>query len=232
MERLFSSLSRAVEGAPAAAMVAAFVWGLVSVLLSPCHLSSIPLIVGFVNGRTVSGTRRAFGLSLAFAGGILVTITGVGLVTAALGRLIGDVGSGANYFLAGIFFVVGLSMLDVIALPWSGPGQVSLKWRGPAAALLLGLVFGLAVGPCTFAYMAPILGVTFKVAATNLAYGVLLLSLFAVGHCSVIVLAGTCAGLVQRYMKWNEKSHGVLVLRKVCGTLVIIAGLYLIYKAG
>ena len=230
MERLFTALNHAVEGGASVAMVAAFVWGLLSVLLSPCHLASIPLIVGFVNGQGCVGSRRALGLSTVFAGGIMLTIAVIGVVTAVLGRLIGDVGPYANYFVAVIFFVVGLNLLGVITLPWSGPGQVNLKFKGFAAAFVLGLIFGVAVGPCTFAYMAPMLGVTFRLAATNLPYGVLLVSLFAVGHCSVIVLAGTSAQLVQRYMNWNEKSKGTLILRKACGVLVLLGGIYLIYK--
>jgi cytochrome c-type biogenesis protein len=99
------------------------------------------------------------------------------------------------------------------------------------AALIIGLVFGIALGPCTFAYMAPMLAVTFRLASTKLAYGVLLLFTYGIGHCSVIVLAGTCTELVQRYMNWNEKSKGAIIVKKTCGVLVLLAGLYLIYTA-
>jgi len=51
-------------------------------------------------------------------------------------------------------------------MPFSGPGQVGMKRKGMLAAFILGLVFGIALGPCTFAYMAPMLAVTFKVAST------------------------------------------------------------------
>ena len=106
-----------------------------------------------------------------------------------------------------------------------------MKRKGALAAFILGLVFGIALGPCTFAYMAPMLGVTFKLAATNLAYGVILLLVYGLGHCSVIVLAGTFTELVQRYLNWNEKSSGALILKKVCGVLVLIGGLWLVYVA-
>ena len=46
-------------------------------------------------------------------------------------------------------------------------GQVGMKRKGLLAAFMLGLVFGIALGPCTFAYMAPMLGVTFKLAQTT-----------------------------------------------------------------
>jgi cytochrome c-type biogenesis protein len=99
------------------------------------------------------------------------------------------------------------------------------------AAFILGLVFGIAIGPCTFAYMAPMLGVTFKLANTNLLYGILLLVVYGIGHCSVIVLAGTSTELVQKYMNWNEKSKGAVILKKICGVFVLLGGLYLIYTA-
>jgi cytochrome c-type biogenesis protein len=116
-------------------------------------------------------------------------------------------------------------------MPFSGPGQVGMKRKGMFAAFVLGLVFGVALGPCTFAYMAPMLGVTFKLANTNLAYGVLLLAIYGVGHCSVIVLAGTFTEVVQHYLNWNEKSKGAAILKKVCGVLVLLGGIYLIYTA-
>jgi cytochrome c-type biogenesis protein len=75
------------------------------------------------------------------------------------------------------------------------------------------------------------LGVTFKVASTNLAYGIALLVLYGIGHCSVIIFAGTCTELVQRYMNWNEKSKGTVILKKICGILILLGGLYLIFIA-
>ncbi len=231
IRELFTILTRAVEGTPVIAISAAFVWGILSILLSPCHLASIPLIVGFIDEQGRISTKRAFIISTLFAVGILITIGAIGAVTAAVGRMMGDVGKYGNYFVALVFFVVGLHLLGVIPMPWSGPGQVGMKRKGMLAAFILGLVFGIALGPCTFAYMAPMLGVTFKLAATNLFYGVLLLVVYGLGHCSVIVLAGTCTELVQRYMNWNEKSKGAVILKKICGVLVLIGGLYLIFIA-
>lgn len=231
MQQLFTTLTHAVEGTPLVAIAASFLWGVLSILLSPCHLASIPLIVGFINEQGRISTKRAFATSTLFAVGILITIAAIGAITAAAGRMMGNVGQYGNYFVAIIFFLVGLHLLGVIPMPWSGPGQIGMKRKGLPAAFIIGLVFGIALGPCTFAYMAPMLAVTFRLASTKLAYGVLLLLIYGLGHCSVIVLAGTSTEIVQRYMNWNEKSKGAVIVKKTCGVLVLLAGLYLIYTA-
>lgn len=231
MEQLFINLSHAVEGAPLIALTASLIWGILSIVLSPCHLASIPLIVGFISEQGKVTTRRAFWTSTLFAVGILITIAAIGAITAAAGRMMGDVGRYGNYFVAVIFFVVGLHLVGVIPLSFSGAGPVGMKRKGYLAAFVLGLVFGVALGPCTFAYMAPMLGVTFKLAATNFVYGAALLLAYGLGHCAVIVAAGTSTELVQRFLNWNENSKGLTAVKIVCGILVILGGVWLIYTA-
>ena len=229
MYTLFNYLTHAIEGAPLIAVFASIVWGILSILLSPCHLASIPLIVGFINGQGKISTKRAFSISVLFAFGILLSIAVIGVFTAVAGRMLGDVGRFGNYFVAAIFFIVGLHLVGIIPLPFSGPGQIAMKRKGMLAAFILGLVFGIALGPCTFAYMAPMLTVAFKLAATNLVYGMLLLLSYGVGHCSVIVFAGTFTEIVQHYLNWSEKSKGALILKKICGVLIILGGVYMLY---
>ena len=231
MGSLFTALTRAVESTPLIALAASFVWGVLSILLSPCHLASIPLIVGFIEGQGKITVRRAFAVSSLFALGILITIALIGALTAAAGRMMGDLGVWGNYLVAGVFLLVGLHLLDVIPMPWSGAGPVGMKRKGALAAFVLGLVFGIALGPCTFAYMAPMLGVVFKLGAKNLAYGTLLLAVYGLGHCGVIVLAGTSTELVQRYLDWSEASRGTVIVKRLCGALVILGGIYMIWTA-
>ena len=230
MGKLFTALTYAVGGSPVMALAASFVWGILSILLSPCHLASIPLIVGFIDEQGRISTKRAFVIALLFSLGILVTIGLIGLITAAAGRMMGDVGPWGNYLVAAVFIVVGLHLLDIVPLPFGGPGQPGMKRKGMLAAFILGLVFGVALGPCTFAYMAPMLAVVFSLAPSQLWYGILLLLVYGIGHCSVIVFAGTFTEAIQHFLNWNERSKGSVMVKKVCGVLVILAGVYMVFS--
>jgi cytochrome c-type biogenesis protein len=230
IEGIFDSLSNLLYGNFWLATFSAFAWGLLSIVLSPCHLSSIPLIIGFLSSQGEISLKRTFNLSLVFAMGILVTIAIIGGITLAMGRLMGDVGTIGNYIVAAVFFVVGLYLLDLIKLPWDGARMSGTRFKGLLAALVLGLIFGIGLGPCTFAFMAPVLGVVFEVSATNLVLALSLLVAFSIGHCAVIVLAGTLTKKVQQYLNWTESSKTMGYIKKVCGILVILGGVYMIYN--
>lgn len=229
IRNIFEWLSMSLESTAAIAFIASFIWGILSILLSPCHLSSIPLIVGFIDGQGKVPVKRAFILATLFSTGILITIGIIGAITGLMGRMLGDIGPYGNYIVAVILFIVGLYLLEIINIPFLNPSfHTGFKMKGLLASFILGLVFGVAIGPCTFAYMAPILGIVFKIASTNFMYAITLILFYAVGHCSVIILAGTFTGVVQGYLNWNEKSQGAVILKKICGILVIIGAVYLI----
>ena len=186
MERLLSTFGAAFGATAAVALTAAFAWGVLSVALSPCHLSSVPLVVAYMSGGTeLPSGRRALGLSSAFALGILVSIALVGAITAAAGRMLGDVGRFGTWFLAGVFLLVGLNLLGVLPLPSFGGGPAEAKRRGPAGAALLGLTFGVALGPCTFAFMAPLLALALGASSGGAAW---------YGAALVAALAGAAPG--------------------------------------
>ena len=225
---IFSWVNTLLSGNIWIALIGSFSWGILSVLLSPCHLSGIPLIIGFINSRGQITMKRTLSLSLIFASGILITIAVIGLVTALLGRLMGDVGEYGNYIVAAVFFIMGLYLMDVINLPWDSSGIKAAKNKGVFAALALGLIFGIGLGPCTFAYMAPVLGIVFHTAQTNYFLAVIFLFAFGIGHCSVIVGAGTLAGKVQKYLNWSNDNKSILWIKRICGVLVILGGIYLL----
>ncbi len=232
IENLFVWLTQSLGGSVGVALTASFLWGILSILLSPCHLSSIPLIVGFIDGQGIVSKKRAFTLSGLFSIGILLTIAIIGLITGLMGRIMGDVGKTGNYIVAVIFFIIGLHLFDVIHLPFLGvSNQPKVKKKGALAAFVIGLLFGVALGPCTFAYMAPILGIAFSVASTRPIFAIFLMLFYAIGHCLIIVLAGTFTSIVQKYLNWNERSRGSVILKKGCGMLVILGGAYFLWSA-
>jgi cytochrome c-type biogenesis protein len=231
MTELMATLNRLVEGAPLAALLGAFAWGILSVLLSPCHLVTIPLVVGYISGQRDLTARKAVLTSSVFAAGTLLTIAILGVLTALLGRMLGDVGGWANWLVAGIFFLMGLNLLDVVPLPFSGPEISAGDRRGILAAFGLGFLFGVALGPCTFAFMAPVLAVAFRAGATAPLFAAALLLAFGLGHCAVIAAAGSSAAGVPRYLRWTGSSRAPALFRKACGVLVLLGGLYFVWTA-
>ena len=229
--QFFAVLSKAMEGSTYISLGASFLWGILSVLISPCHLASIPLIIGYIGGQSDLTFKKAFQIALIFAAGMFVSVAAIGIITASLGRIIGDVGVWGSYLVAIIFFVVGLNLMGIIPLNWNNLSFGQTKNKGWAGSFILGFIFGIGLGPCTFAFMAPILGAVFTIAKTRIWFSILILLAFTVGHVLVIVLAGTFTETVQRYLKWSENSKGSKILRFICGLLVFLGGIYLILKA-
>jgi cytochrome c-type biogenesis protein len=230
MSGLFSALTHAVEGAAFVAIPAAFVWGVLSLVLSPCHLTSVPLVIGYINRGEAPPTRRAVWVATCFAGGVLITIGILGAAAIVAGRLLGDTGIWGNIVVAVVLLVFGLYLLGLLRLPagWSSP---SVRPRRDAlGALLLGVVLGLALGPCTFAYLAPVLAVVLDLSSSRVGLGIAMLVAFAIGHSIVILLIGAFAGAIGRVLSWNKRSRAASILRKVCGALLIAGAAYLVYR--
>ena len=83
-----------MTGTMAFAVLGSFLWGMVSVLFSPCHLASIPLMVAYVAGQEKAvNPWQAVGYSAAFSIGLFITIAAIGVACALLGRMLGDVGN-------------------------------------------------------------------------------------------------------------------------------------------
>lgn len=228
---IFNQLSQALASNPAIALLASFVWGMLSVLLSPCHLASIPMIVGYLDGQKDLSTRKAFRLSAFFTLGILAMMAIIGLITGLLGKILGDVGSWTEPVMGVVFMIMAFFIADILKMPSflsGGAGKASRK--GIWGALSLGFLLGIALGPCSFAFMAPILGIVFTSAGSQFIFALALVLAYIIGHCLVIILAGTFAGSVQSYLKWSSNSKGTKIVRIVCAVLVFIAGLYLILK--
>jgi cytochrome c-type biogenesis protein len=229
---LLTAFAGAFSASLLLAAPAALLWGVLSVALSPCHLSSVPLVVAYMAGGPDLPTgRRALAISSSFALGILASIAVIGGVTAAAGRMLGDVGRAGTWTLAAVFVVFGLNLLGVLPLPTFAKAPTGTRRRGALGALLLGLVFGAALGPCTFAFMAPLLGLVLHAGEAGAGAGVLLVALFGLGHAGAIAFAGASFQPVQRWLAWRAGARAVELLRAGAGVAVLCGGAYFVYTA-
>lgn len=221
-DQFLLTVNQWMSGGLAFAMIGAFLWGMVSVLFSPCHLASIPLIVAYVGGQqTAILPRRAVWYAGAFSIGLFVTIALVGIVCAFLGRMLGDVGIWWQVLVGVLLLWVALGMLGVQACSMSGSLLYRLNLRGIHGAFGLGLAYGLLSGSCTFGFIAPILAIV--TVQQKIVAGSAMMLLFATGHCLPIALAGSSTAMV-RSVTENTAWQGVSVwFRRSAG--VIIAGL-------
>ncbi len=228
---LVFQLTDAVSGTPAIALGASLVWGVISVLLSPCHLGTIPLVVGFVGSGAATTRGRGAALAFSFAGGMLAAILLVGMVVFWLGHALTAFGAASNYVIAAIFLLAGLNLVGIVPMPDKGLSIGKTKGKGLWAAAGVGLLLGIGLSPCTFAFIAPILGATAGNAARHPALSVGMLVAFGIGHCGVIGGAGSSTEFVQRYLDWSDESRTVKVAKFICGMLVLLAAAVLVYTA-
>jgi cytochrome c-type biogenesis protein len=226
-DTLFLTVNQWISGGTAFAAIGCFVWGMISVLFSPCHLASIPLIVGYVGGQEKMVHPRQAGLySVIFTAGLFLTIAFIGIVCALLGRMLGDVG---NYWqvLVGIILIwVALGMLGVEKCSLSGSLLYKLNLKGMFGAFVLGLAYGVLSGSCTFGFIAPILAII--TVQEKVVTGILYIFLFATGHCLPIVIAGSSTALVKKMLEnstWNGAGQW---FRKIAGSTIALLGIYFI----
>jgi len=227
LETFFLTVNEWIAGGTAIAAMGCFLWGMISVVFSPCHLASIPLIVAYVGAQEeVLKPKRAAFYSVAFTLGLFITIALIGIICALLGRMLGDVG---NYWqiLVGLVLVwVALGLLGVQKFSMSGSLLHKLKVRGMAGALVLGLAYGVLSGSCTFGFIAPILAIV--TVQEKVATGVMFILLFAIGHCIPIVVAGSSTAAVRRVLENSRWQGAGNWFRKGAGFLIAGLGLYFI----
>lgn len=207
------------------AAVGCFLWGVVSVLFSPCHLASIPLIVGYVAGqdKLVEGRQAALYAGL-FTTGLFLTIAAIGVICALLGRMLGDVGPYWTIVVGLILLWVAMDMLGVAKCSMGGSLMGRFKLRGMGGAFVLGLAYGILSGSCTFGFIAPILAVI--TVQEKILTGILFIVLFGLGHCIPIVIAGSSTALVRRLMANASWQRGGTAFRRLAGILIGLMGVY------
>jgi cytochrome c-type biogenesis protein len=227
LESFFLTVNEWMAGGVMIAALGCFLWGMVSVMLSPCHLASIPLIVAYVGGQQqVLKPKEASYYSVAFTTGLFITIALVGIICAILGRMLGDIGSYWQVLIGLVLIWVALGMFGVEACSMSGSLLYRLNLKGLTGAFGLGLAYGVLSGSCTFGFIAPILAII--TVQKQVATGVLFILLFAIGHCLPIVVAGSSTAAVKKVMESSSWQGAGTWFRKGAAAMIFVLAAYFI----
>ena len=204
-----------------------FLWGMVSVLFSPCHLASIPLIVSYVAGQQqIIAGRKAVLYAVLFTVGLFITIAVIGFICALLGRMLGDVGPYMSIAVGAILVWVSFDILGIASCSMSNGLLAKIQVKGMFGAFVLGLAYGILSGSCTFGFIAPILAII--TVQQKIVTGVIFILLFGLGHCIPIAVAGSSTALVQRFLDNNAWQRSSTLFRRLAGVCIGALGIYFI----
>ncbi|WP_121510310.1 cytochrome c biogenesis protein CcdA [Mesotoga sp. H07pep.5.4] len=226
MNEILISLSDVITSSGWLAPVMALFAGILT-SLTPCALSGIPLIVGYVGGIGQRNMRRAFWLSVTFAAGAAVTFTILGVIASLAGKLMGT-STPWWYIILGILMVLmALQTWELIEIIPSSYLISKNRRTGFIGAFIAGILAGVFSSPCS----TPVLIVLLAIVAGkgNVVWGALLLLLYSIGHGILAIVAGTSVGLVQKLSESNSYSRVSLILKTFMGALVLLIGLYMFY---
>jgi len=229
IESLFITVNEWIAGGSIIAAVGCLLWGMISVLFSPCHMASIPLVIAYVAGqKEVLNPRKAGWYAAAFTLGLFITIAVIGIVCALLGRMLGDVGSYWQIPVGVILLWVALGMFGIETCSLGGSRLARLNVKGVAGTFVLGLAYGVLSGSCTFGFIAPILAVI--TVQEKIITGVLLILMFGIGHCLPIAVAGSSVALVRRVTESTSWQGAGMWFRKGAGVVIGMLAMYFILK--
>ena len=227
LESIFLTVNEWMVSGTTIASVGCFTWGMISVLFSPCHLASIPLIVAYVGGQEQALNPKQAGVySSLFTLGLFISIALIGIVCALLGRMLGDIGNYWQILVGAVLIWVALGMLGIEKCSLSGSLLYRLNLKGTSGAFVLGLAYGILSGSCTFGFIAPILAII--TIQQQIATGIFYILLFAVGHCLPIVVAGSSTAAVRKLMENSTWQGAGTWFRRAAGVIVVLLGVYFI----
>ena len=196
---------------------------------TPCALSSVPLVIGYVGGSSNNDNRKAFRLSLVFALGMAVTFTALGVIASLTGKLIGRAASWWYIVLGILMVLMALQTWEIYNfIPSTFLASKSTK-KGYVGALIAGILGGVFSSPCS----TPVLIVLLALVAGqgNILWGILLLLLYSIGHSVLVLAAGTSIGFVKKLTASEKYGKASKVLKIVMGCLILLIAFYMFYLA-
>ena len=226
LDNLLSSLSEAVGSSGWLSPIIALAAGLIT-SITPCALSQVPLVLGYVGREASPG--KAFRLSLVYAAGTAVTFTSFGVAAALLGTLVGNAGRWWYFVLGAIMVLMALQMWGIVNLVPSTYLAAANRRRGYIGALLAGILGGIFSSPCSTPVLVALL--TIAGAEGEVVRGALLLLLYSIGCTALAVILGSSPALIRKL--GTKSSFHILssVLNAVLGIAVLAIGLYMFYLA-
>lgn len=194
---------------------------------TPCSLSTIPLVMGYVGGTKQRDTKRSFLLSVTFALGMAITYTALGVIASTLGGMIGAA-SGWWYIVLGVLMaLLALQTYGIFNFIPSTYLVSKNKKRGFIGAFLAGILGGVFSSPCSTPVLVALLAIV--AGSGSILWGTLLLLLYSIGHGTLTVIAGTSVGFVQKLSASEKYGKLSKALNIVLGTFLLLIAFYMFY---
>lgn len=223
MDSILESLSHLMT-VSAAAPIAAFIAGVIT-SLTPCSLSQIPLVLGYV-GKEAS-PKKAFRLSLVYAAGSAVTFTAFGIAASLLGILLGAAFSWWYIALGIIMLLMALQIWGIINIAPSTYLAAKNKHRGYLGALIAGVIGGIFSSPCSTPVLIALIAMI--AASESTVKGAVLMLLYSIGCTALSVALGSSPSLIRKIGQNDRMRKAAKVLSILLGCGVFIIGIVLLY---
>lgn len=194
---------------------------------TPCSLSTIPLVIGYVGGTSQRDPKKSFWLSLTFVGGTAVTFTTLGVVASIAGRLVGTSASWWYLFLGSLMVLMALQTWGIFEIIPSSYLIAKSTKKGFIGAFLAGILGGVFSSPCSTPVLIALLAIV--AGKGSILWGVLLLLLYSLGHGILAIIAGTSIGFVQKLSASEQYGRVSAILKIIMGTLILFIGFYMFY---
>lgn len=226
MTEILESLAKMITESGWLAPLLALVAGILT-SFTPCSLSSIPLVIGYVGGTGQRDTKKAFWLSITFASGSAVTFTALGVTASLAGHLIGTSASWWYIILGILMVLMALQTWGIYEIIPSSYLISKTTKKGFIGAFLAGILGGLFSSPCSTPALIALLAIV--AGKGSILWGISLLLLYSLGHGMLAIITGTSVGLVQKLSTSKKYGSASTVLKLIMGTLILIIGLYMFY---
>ncbi|MDD4296038.1 MAG: cytochrome c biogenesis protein CcdA [Ruminiclostridium sp.] len=226
MTEILESLSELITKSGWLAPLLALFAGILT-SFTPCSLSSIPLVIGYVGGVGQRDTKRALWLSVTFAAGAAVTFTALGVAASLAGRLMGTSASWWYIILGVLMILMALQTWSIFEIIPSSYLVSKNTKKGFTGAFIAGILGGIFSSPCSTPVLIALLAIV--AGKGSILWGILLLLLYSIGHGILAIVAGTSVGFVQKLSSSKKYGRASTVLKAVMGSLILIIGFYMFY---